>query len=310
MNLLQIKYALEIARTHSINKASESLFVGQSALSRAMKELEASLGTAIFERSAKGMFLTPAGEIFIRHAQSLLKQAEALENLFSTEIRRQKRFSVSAPRVGYITAAFAHFSKQLKPDESVEIFYQETDTLQVLKNVLQETCKLGILHYTEQYDNYYKSMLEEKGLAYELIAEFEERLVLSKSHPLAKKTSILQEDLQPFTEVELADSFVPALPPDEDKLPESMSFSLRRIHVFEQESLLTLLSQNPQTYAFLSPLPEDTLARYSLTQIGCEFRKNRCRNLLIHRKDYRLSETDHLFIQSLIDSKRALTAML
>ncbi len=100
------------------------------------------------------------------------------------------------------------------------------------------------------------------------------------------------------------------MPPDEDKLPESMSFSLRRIHVFEQESLLTLLSQNPQTYAFLSPLPEDTLARYSLTQIGCEFRKNRCRNLLIHRKDYRLSETDHLFIQSLIDSKRALTAML
>ena len=65
MNLLHMKYAVEIAETNSLNKAAEHLFVGQSALSRAVKELELNLGVTLFERSAKGMTLTPDGETFI-----------------------------------------------------------------------------------------------------------------------------------------------------------------------------------------------------------------------------------------------------
>ena len=43
MNLLHMKYAVEIAETNSLNKAAETLYVGQSALSRAIKELEVTL---------------------------------------------------------------------------------------------------------------------------------------------------------------------------------------------------------------------------------------------------------------------------
>ena len=84
MNLLHMKYAVEIAETKSINKAAEKLFVGQSAMSRAIKELEASLGVTLFERSAKGMFLTPDGEVFVRYAKNVLKQVDDIENIFST----------------------------------------------------------------------------------------------------------------------------------------------------------------------------------------------------------------------------------
>ena len=65
MNLLHMKYAVEIARTNSLNKAAETLYVGQSALSRAIKELETSLGVTLFERSSKGMTLTHDGENFV-----------------------------------------------------------------------------------------------------------------------------------------------------------------------------------------------------------------------------------------------------
>jgi len=61
MNLVHLKYAVEVAETGSINKASEKLYVSQPNLSRAIKELEASLGVTIFDRSAKGMVLTPDG---------------------------------------------------------------------------------------------------------------------------------------------------------------------------------------------------------------------------------------------------------
>ena len=71
MNLVHLKYAVEVAETGSINKASEKLYVSQPNLSRAIKELEASLGVTIFDRSAKGMVLTPDGEVFVRYARSI-----------------------------------------------------------------------------------------------------------------------------------------------------------------------------------------------------------------------------------------------
>ena len=62
MNLIYMKYAMEVAACGSINKAAEKLYIGQPNLSRAIKELEASLGVAIFERSPQGMRLTSDGE--------------------------------------------------------------------------------------------------------------------------------------------------------------------------------------------------------------------------------------------------------
>lgn len=92
MNLLHMKYAVEIAETSSINKAAEKLYVGQSALSRAIKELESSLGVTLFVRSARGMTLTPDGEVFIRYARTILKQVDAVEELFSRGDVSRKRF--------------------------------------------------------------------------------------------------------------------------------------------------------------------------------------------------------------------------
>ena len=62
MNILHLKYAAEIAKTGSLNKAAENLYMGQPNLSRAIKELESSLGITIFRRSSKGMVATPEGE--------------------------------------------------------------------------------------------------------------------------------------------------------------------------------------------------------------------------------------------------------
>ena len=110
MNFLHMKYAVEIADTRSLNKAAEKLFVGQSNLSRSVKELETSLGITIFERSARGMTLTPDGEEFIKYARNILRQVSDIENMFSRNNISRKRLSVSVPRASYIGSAFARFS--------------------------------------------------------------------------------------------------------------------------------------------------------------------------------------------------------
>ena len=55
MNILHLKYALEVEKTESITKAAKNLFIGQPNLSKAIKELEIVVGFNIFLRNPKGM---------------------------------------------------------------------------------------------------------------------------------------------------------------------------------------------------------------------------------------------------------------
>ena len=304
MNLLHMKYAVEIAETNSINKAADKLYVGQSALSRAIKELEASLGVTLFERSAKGMFLTADGEIFIRHAKNVLAQIDEIENMFGGGTISKKHFSVSVPRASYIAEAFAEFSKVIDKDTQAEILYKETNSMRAVKNILQEDYKLGIIRYAENYDKYYKTMMDEKGLDYELITEFRHVLIMSSESPLAKKEKITYGDLVDLVEISNPDPYVPSLPLAEVRKEELSEISSRRIFVFERASQFELLSENPETYMWVSPVPKKTLERFGLAQRKCDENKRVYKDLLIHRKDYSHSELDNMFIEYVIKSKR------
>lgn len=304
MNLLHMRYAVAIAQTNSINKAAETLYVGQSALSRAVKELESSLGVAIFERSAKGMFLTPDGEAFIRCAKTVLKQVDALETMFRDGAAGKQRFSISVPRASYVAEAFARFSTRIDPASSIRLYYQETNALHAIKNILQEDYKLGIIRYAEEYDKYYKAMMDEKGLAYELIAEFQHVLLVSAASPLAQLETITPNDLSQHTEIAHADPYVPSLPFDEIKKDELPDDAARMIYVFERGSQLELLAQNPDTFMWVSPIPVELLNRYHLVQRASGETRRMYKDVLIHRRDYTLSALDNLFIEELIQSKR------
>ena len=304
MNLLHMKYAVVIAETNSINKAAELLFVGQPTLSRAVKELESNLGVSIFERSAKGMSLTPDGEVFVRYAKTVLEQVDAIEEMFQKGRNGKKRFSVSVPRASYITEAFAEFSKLLGKDTPVEIYYKETNSMRTLRNVLQENYKLGIVRYAENYDKYYKTMMEEKGLEHELVTKFRYLILMNENSELAKKEKITYDDLKDKIEIAHADPYVPSLPFAQIKKEELPDNSDRRIFVFERGSQFELLSRNEETFMWVSSIPESLLKRYGLVQRVCEENKRVYKDVLIYRKDYSLSALDNLFIEQLIKAKR------
>lgn len=304
MNLLHMKYAVEIAETKSINKAAEKLFVGQSALSRAIKELEASLGVTLFERSAKGMFLTPDGEVFVRYAKNVLKQIDVIENMFSEGNAAKKQFSVSVPRASYIADAFAQFSKLIEDGTEAELFYKETNAMRAIKNILNDEFKLGIIRYAESYDRYYKEMMDEKGLEYELITEFRYMLLMNRESPLAKKEKITYEDLRELVMIAHADPYVPSLPLAQVKKEELPDNSDRKIFIFERASQFELLAENHDTFMWSSPIPQSLLDRYGLVQRYCDENKRMYKDILIHRRDYTLSELDNMFVSELVKAKR------
>lgn len=298
MNLLHVKYAVAVAETGSINKAAEKLLVGQPNLSRAIKELESSLDLRIFERSAKGMTLTPEGEAFIESARTILRNVDEVEETFRKGVRVRKRFSVSAARAAYMAAAFARFTCLLDHEADVEVFYQETDAHNTIASVQQEECRLGILRYDAEYDRYFKAVLEEKGLAHEMIIEFRPVLLMRADSPLAGKERLSTGDLAACIEIAGVDRQLPA----EVRKPETND-AQRRILVSGRGGQLALLRDNPTTFLRTSPLPEAELEQLGLVQRR-QTGVGKVRDVLIRRKEYALSKLDNAFIVELCKAKR------
>lgn len=303
MNILHIKYAVEVAKAGSLNKAAEKLLTAAPNVSRAIKDLEADIGITIFERTAKGMELTPDGEEFISYAKGILNQIEEVEAFYKSGSAKKQKFSISVPRACYISEAFAQFSKSLTKD-SAEIFYKETNSQRTIRNILENGYKLGIIRYAENYDKYFKAMLEEKGLCYELVTEFSYSLIMSAENPLAKKETVTFDDLTDYIEIAHADPYVPSMPLSKvvkEELPDNIN---RRIFIFERASQFDLLSNNPETFMWVSPAPEKLLKRFGLVQKKCVDNKKIYKDVLIYKNGYKLSSLDREFITELCNSKR------
>ena len=303
MNILHMKYAVEVAKAGSLNKAAQALLIAQPNLSRSIKELEAGLGITIFDRSAKGMFPTPEGEEFIQYAKSILQQIDQVENMYKKPAVPKQRFSISVPRASYISEAFAKFSCQLS-DQSAELFYKETNSQRTIRNLLENDFRLGIIRYAEHYDQYFRTMLEEKEITYEMICEFSYQLLMSREHPLAQKEDITFEDLRPYIEIAHADPYVPSLPLSKvvkEELPDNID---RRIFIYERASQFDLLSENTNTFMWISPVPDKLLERYGLVQKVCSQNQRVYRDVLIYRNGYRLTALDQAFITELCQARR------
>ena len=72
MHAAALRYIDEVARSGSIRKAAERLHVAASAVNRQILKLEEDFGVQLFERLPRGMRLTPAGDIVVRHVRATL----------------------------------------------------------------------------------------------------------------------------------------------------------------------------------------------------------------------------------------------
>ena len=76
ISLKQFKYFVEIVESGSYSRASEKLYIAQSALSRQIKELEDELQTQLLVRDSRHIELTPAGQLFFERARRILEDID------------------------------------------------------------------------------------------------------------------------------------------------------------------------------------------------------------------------------------------
>lgn len=303
MNITYLKYALEVKRTGSINKAAENLIIAQPNLSRAIKDLEATLGVTIFNRNSKGITVTPDGEKVLNYAEKILNEVNVMETMFK-ENKDKTTFSLSVPRTSYISNAFAEFSKEISIERNLEIFYEETNSNRAIENILKNDYKLGIIRYPISYAKQFKNLLTEKKFTFELIAEFKLCVIFSKNSVLSQFDKIKQENLNDFIEITHPDTYIPYTSRDEIRENFISSEIKRRIFVYERASQFELLSKNTHTFMFVSPIPKETLEKYNLMQVEVLNNDTLYQDVLIYKNDYKLTDYDKDFITRLCASKR------
>lgn len=119
MQLRHVAYFVATADLGTVSGAARALHVTQPALSRQLRQLEADLGVALFDREGGRLLLSRAGRGLLPAARDLLDAADALQAAAGLEAAgRLERVTIAAPTVT-LTDVVAPFVATMTPDDPV-----------------------------------------------------------------------------------------------------------------------------------------------------------------------------------------------
>lgn len=305
MNTLHFKYAVEIEKTRSITQAAENLYMAQPNLSKAIKELESTLGITIFRRTSKGVIPTDQGLKFLEYAKQILIQIDNMEAIHSPDKPKNSRLRISVPRAGYISKAFSEYIAALDTPDDMEVFFCETNSLRTIENVRENGYDFGVIRYNTAHEKYFTDFLAEKNLDGKLLWEFEMLAVMSAEHPAADADMITYSDLScNYTELGQGDDAVPYVSGAVEKLYASnrpADVPVRKVYMYDRGSALDFLLTVPQAFMLDSPVPASLCGKYGLVQRKCTFPDNSFKDMLIYTSGHKLSENELKLVNRLYE---------
>ncbi|MBQ8297632.1 MAG: LysR family transcriptional regulator [Ruminococcus sp.] len=305
MNTLHFKYAVEIEKTRSITQAAENLYMAQPNMSKAIKELENTLGITIFRRTSKGVIPTEQGMKFLEYAKQVLIQIDNMEAIHSPGKQQKQKMRISVPRSSYISCAFTEFAADFDTSNDIETYLRETNSMQTISDVREHCYDFGIIRFKMDHEKYFMDYLAEKSLASQHLWDYEMLAVMSAEHPMADAEKIEYSELcGNYTEISQGDSMVPYLSPSDPAVTEELHINgakRRRICVFDRGTRFDLISSVPQTFMLDSPIPAEICRRYDLVQRKCSFEGNSYRDILIYVSGHKLSDGEIQFVNKVYE---------
>jgi DNA-binding transcriptional LysR family regulator len=182
----------EVAVRRSFSEAAVALSFTQPAVSQHIGRLEDTLGTRLLERDARGVSLTPSGEVLLRHASLLLDAARRAEE----EVRLAAGIGRARVRVG----AFASAAAGLVPGATRELRARRPDVELVLQVIEDEPALdallAGRVDLALIVDSALSPRVPRSGVEYLPVCDDELRLAVPADHPLATRPSVGLEELR------------------------------------------------------------------------------------------------------------------
>lgn len=145
LDLVSLSLFTLIARTGSISAGAASARLAVGAASKRVSDLEAAVGTALFERHSRGVTLTPAGEALNLHAQRILGNVEQL----AADLSDYARGVTGLVKVWANTSAVTQFMPTdlvqfMACHPGIRIDLQEENSAAIVMAVLDGRADLGV----------------------------------------------------------------------------------------------------------------------------------------------------------------------
>ena len=198
LELRHIRYFVATSEALSFTRAARQLNVSQPALSHSIFQLEERLGNKLFERSVKGIRLTPAGKVFEKTAQRVLREISAGAQL----IAESSGLIAGEIRVGFVNSVNIFWlpmmiGRFLQKYPLVKFSVESIDISELESRLLDEKLDLGI------------GFLERKRQSLKTLELFVENLVVvaNAKLPINKSRSMSLHEITSFPLVLLRTGF-------------------------------------------------------------------------------------------------------
>lgn len=304
MNTQHLKYAIEVERTGSITQAADNLYIGQPSLSKAIKELEDSLGIVIFKRTSKGAAPTEKGAEFLKYARAVMAQIEKMESLYRPGHPDRQELSIAIPRQSYVAMAAAEFAAGLNAEKEVDVSVYECDSMRALERVIAGSTEMAVVSYRVKDEPFFKEYLMTHELRGEPVWEYDRMVAFSRKHPLAERTPLKPEALFQYVEVVLAEESMPYIPVREEKRPDLRPD--KHVHVCDRMNQLEMAARIPGAYFWCAPMPDELLQRYSLIQRRCPLAESGWKDVLICQQGHEFTSVEKRFVNKLYEYRNRL----
>lgn len=120
--LRQLQYFVSVAEHGTVSHAAQSLSISQSAVTEAVKELEADLGVRLFDRHPRGLTITHRGHQFLRHAKAILTEVSGARRAFESDredVEGELHLGVTSLMAGYVMSDLLSKYRRANPQVTV-----------------------------------------------------------------------------------------------------------------------------------------------------------------------------------------------
>lgn len=200
MDLRQMRHFVAVAEELHFSKAAARLNMAQPPLSQSIKRLEDDLGTALFERSRRGVTLTRTGQLFLEEARRTLMQADHARNVVAQAMdleRDRLNIGLIGPALYRLLPALLSEFRTRWPD--TEITLHERNSYEQLNAILEGSYDVGFVYnVVELMDGADKLIVERAPMV----------AAVHRSSPLAARTSLHLAELadEPLIMAAVSDS--------------------------------------------------------------------------------------------------------
>jgi len=198
MELRHLRYFLAVAEHASFTEAARSVHVTQSTLSHQIRQLEDQLGHALFERSARRVVRTAAGELFLGSVTRAMRELDhGLTLLQEVRGALDGRVAIGVTHtfnVSLVPECVAQFSRQ---HASVSVKVEEQSAQAIAAGLVDGRLELGISYRPQELGSF----------VFEPLFNEELQLIVGVDHPLARRKRVRISELHQLDMVLPSDQY-------------------------------------------------------------------------------------------------------